>query len=138
MKRLLFLFTIFVTSKCLNISDPFPSCLKANVTYNPSNLISLHPGFPSPEECQLFCRDTNECNVFTWVPGSATVFPFSCLLYSSEDLSTDSDCTDCVSGPQNCLCTQQGECRQQDGNILQVICLNVYFFSQHYFSSTKR
>ena len=94
--------------------DLYPSCLVANVTWDLSLIIDIIPSVPTPEDCQDYCTD--DCSAFTWMSPESSVFHNLCVLFISSNETIP--CTDCLSGPPECLCTMEGECSIVGDNIL--------------------
>ena len=76
------------------------SCLTADTTWPLSQISSILPGSPSPEDCQELCRHDLSCHAVTWHTATNPSLPLSCSLFSS--LTNPIPCTDCLSGPPTC------------------------------------
>lgn len=69
-----------------------------------------HLGTSSISECQTACKQTEDCNFFTF--DDADNF---CALYYNCSSIDDTTCTDCYTGQKDCLiCSQAGECQGID------------------------
>ena len=116
--------SIFLLSSLLAIcqawspSDPYPSCLQSSITWNETNLLATTMNIATPEDCQAICSTMDKCAGFTWLAKDASIFPLGCLMLTQ--LVDEHPCENCISGPPECLCTEQGACREQDDNMIGV------------------
>ena len=99
-------------------SYPYPSCLQSSLTWNETNLLSTEINIATPEDCQTLCSTTDNCAGFTWLSKDFSIFPLGCLMLTQ--LVDERPCDNCVSGPPECLCTEQGVCIEQDNNMIGV------------------
>merc|ERR550519_1933320 len=102
------------THPSLARGEVYASCLVANVTWDPSLIIDTIPSVQTPEDCQENCSE--ECSAFTWTSPEASLFHNLCVLFGSTNETIP--CTDCVSGPNECLCSMIGECSIVGDNVL--------------------
>ena len=107
-------------SECLANTDYFPSCLESGATWQEENILTVTSNILTPEDCQTTCLGLATCTGFTRLSSQSPIFPLGCFLFSQTVVEEDVPCDNCVSGPPQCLCLVQGECAQQDDNILQV------------------
>merc|ERR1711874_743937 len=90
------------------------SCLKPNITWLSDILDSNHP-IDTPYLRQALCVDTDGCAAFTWTSDNAHL-KLHCFLFVSTYNQTS--CTDCVSGPASCTCSEEVECIGDVTNIV--------------------
>jgi len=103
-----------------DLTTPFPSCLVGDITWDPSNTLSLVTGVDTPESCQVECQAVADCAAFTWLRESnGLLAAHSCVLFSEtgEDLPFG----DVVSGPRECSCNVAGECVTAEHTIIEVV-----------------
>jgi len=108
-----FILTLFIVS-IENKGPLYPSCLQANVTWD--YMSDTIPNVETPEDCQTYCYNSNQCLAFTWVSSNVSMFHNLCALFHSTDQEVP--CTDCVSGPSKCVCSFQGECTMLEDNAI--------------------
>jgi len=113
--KLIFILCFFPSfSQAIN-----PTCLRANLTWSEEFIYNLTFPVDSPDICQDKCNQDTSCKGFSWLTPSASLLPQACALFSF--LGEELPCPDCVSGPPQCLCLQEGECESSQGNIIDVI-----------------
>ena len=96
----------------------YPTCLLANTTWHQDYLLDITLDIATPELCQLLCQDSPSCEAVTWITSASVLFPLSCSTFSTATAALA--CSDCVSGPALCSCSQPGRCVVEDGNILDM------------------
>jgi len=111
---LLYLHILIGQTRSSENLDVFPSCLMGNVTWDSNSITGLLPNIDTPEECQTQCTD--DCAGFTWFSKDASPYHNLCVHFSN--LEQEIECTDCVSGPAQCMCSKQGECGVGEDNLL--------------------
>ena len=111
-------------------SNPLPSCLSSNLTWEQSNIFDVELNCKSADECQSICATTEGCVGFTWQSADAQVFPLGCGLFA--DTGAELPCDHCVSGVRECPCTVKGECDSKDDNMIEVSKYITRYLSQHY------
>ena len=129
------LFFLLPLSYAWDITSPFPSCLKPEITWDQANIFDVVVNCTSAEDCQTACADREVCESFTWFSEESPILPLSCGLFS--ETGDEMDCKNCVSGASECLCTTPGECVSQEDNMIQVLyaCLRdqkLMMRSQHF------
>ena len=113
------LFFLLPLSYAWDITSPFPSCLKPEITWDQANIFDVVVNSTSAEDCQTACADREVCASFTWLSEESPILPLSCGLFSKT--GDELACKNCVSGASECLCTTQGECVSQEDNMIQVL-----------------
>eukprot|EP00092_Neocalanus_flemingeri_P020654 GFUD01022379.1.p1 GENE.GFUD01022379.1~~GFUD01022379.1.p1 ORF type:complete len:495 (+),score=82.82 GFUD01022379.1:9-1493(+) len=89
---------------CLSCLSGPPSCLcsqefACNIVGD--NIIDIVQSVSSEEECQVSCKNTENCKIYTWFNEDAEVWKSTCFLFMYCD-DTDITCTGCFSGPPTC------------------------------------
>ena len=106
--------------QAVTTSPTYPTCLVANTTWDQDYFLDITLDIATPELCQVLCQDSSSCQAVTWLTAISDIFPLSCSTFSSSTTAV-LPCSDCVSGPSLCSCSQPGECVVEDGNILEVL-----------------
>ena len=80
----------------------------------------------SPEDCQNVCAKEQSCVAMTWLNADVPLYPLTCALFNQVSLTLKNQfanslrktstvttpCEECVSGPPNCSCSIQGDCKR--------------------------
>ena len=90
-------------------------CLRADITWDSGLIVQTFPNIESTEECQKLC--SGDCHAITWLSPNSATFHNLCALFSSTD--QEIPCTDCVSGPPVCTCSEKGECGIEGENFIE-------------------
>merc|ERR1711872_439659 len=88
--------------------DPYPACYQFFTTW-PQASSGIHSDIDSAQSCQLLCVQTEDCVAFSWHFGSEQFDENTCQLFSEVGEETSS-CSDCVSGPKSCTCSEDVAC----------------------------
>lgn len=64
------------------------------------NVVDIHPGVQSIQECQALCEKKKSCELYTYL-GQENAFSKMCVLYSSCPEFIN-NCTDCFTGKNEC------------------------------------
>merc|ERR1712037_129326 len=107
-------------TSALSPDDTFPSCLKANITFDISSVSNFVANVASPEGCQELCSADPDCSALTWLSSDSSLYPLTCAMFSQISNIT-TPCEDCVSGPPKCMCHIPGECDIVDDNIIDTV-----------------
>merc|ERR1711936_930624 len=104
---------VSTTGFVLAQDDPYPACYQFFTTWPQASSVNassgIHSDIDSAQSCQLLCVQTEDCVAFSWHFGSEQFDENTCQLFSEVGEETSS-CSDCVSGPKSCTCSQDVAC----------------------------
>ena len=80
-------------------------------------LDTLYPVM-DPYQCQAICVDTEGCTAFTWTTAD-NMLALHCYLFANISIQTS--CEECVSGPSSCTCSSEVGCLGDASNIVDEI-----------------
>ena len=100
-------------------SNPF-NFLSTGVTWK-SQVSGGFQSVETPEECQLICADSSDCDSVTWFDSKASPYPNYCQMYIAPDPSTQVICVNCSSGPESCICSGDYICSLDSDQLVELI-----------------
>ena len=74
---------------------------------------------PSVEVCQQYCFNNSDCVSFTWHKDSPELESMLCELFPS--IGDPTQCSDCISGPKSCTCSNNVICSLHEDYLLDMV-----------------
>jgi len=93
--------------------------VKVNKSWNDNEIINLVDSISDPEECQQMCKDESKCVAWTYTTADNFDYQEGCFLFSS--IGQQIAFNDSISGPPDCLCSDNFACKADEDNIVDRI-----------------
>ena len=112
------MFLSFVFFLVTTMGQASGTCLKPNISWVSMDMLDTLYPVMDPYQCQAICVVTEGCTAFTWTTAD-NMLALHCYLFAN--ISDQTSCEECVSGPSSCTCSSEVGCLGDASNIVDEI-----------------